>query len=128
MKNSNASPRTIDDYIATYPEPVQLTLTKIRMTIKKLAPTAIEKIAYGIPTFWLNENLVHFAAYETHIGFYPTPGGIKAFKEELSPYKTSKGAIQFPLDKPMPLSLIKKIVNYRIAEAKSHSNEKDKEN
>jgi uncharacterized protein YdhG (YjbR/CyaY superfamily) len=116
MKNNVSSPKSIDEYISAYPEPVQQVLAKIRKTIKELAPTAIEKIAYGIPTFWLNENLVHFAAYKSHIGFYPTSSGIQAFKNELSKFKTSRGTVQFPIDKPIPFPLIKKIVKYRVAE------------
>jgi uncharacterized protein YdhG (YjbR/CyaY superfamily) len=121
MKNNISSPKSIDEYISAYPEPVQQVLAKIRTTIKELAPTAIEKIAYGIPTFWLNENLVHFAAYKSHIGFYPTSSGIEAFKEDLSKYKTSRGTVQFPLDKPIPLPLIKKMVKYRVAETQKKS-------
>ncbi|MCL5807719.1 MAG: DUF1801 domain-containing protein [Deltaproteobacteria bacterium] len=115
MNQRISGSKSVDEYIAAFPEPVQQILEKIRETIKELAPAAIEKIAYGIPTFWLNENLVHFAAFKSHIGFYPTPSGIEAFKDELSTFKTSKGAVQFPIDKPIPLSLIKKIVKYRVA-------------
>ena len=116
MKHRISDQQSVDEYISAYPEQVQQKLSKIRATIKELAPTAIEKIAYGIPTFWLNGNLVHYAAYKSHIGFYPTPSGMEGFKEELSNYKTSKGTVLFPLDKPIPLSLIKKIVKYRVAE------------
>ena len=115
MNERMSGSKSVDEYIASFPEPVQQILEKIRETIKELAPAAIEKIAYGIPTFWLNENLVHFAAFKSHIGFYPSPSGIEAFKDELSKFKTSKGAVQFPIDKPIPLSLIKKIVKYRVA-------------
>ncbi len=104
---------TIDQCIATYPKDVQAILQKIRSTIHNAAPKATEKISYGIPTFALNGNLVHFAAYKTHVGFYPGPGGIEAFKDELKAYDTSKGTIRFPLDKPVPYDLIEKITLYR---------------
>lgn len=104
----------IDGYIKNYPKKTQVILEKIRTTIKKVAPKAEETIGYGIPTFKLNGNLVHFGGYENHIGFYPGPKAIEVFKKEIAQYKTSKGAIQFPLDKPLPLSLIRKIVSYRV--------------
>lgn len=107
---------TIDEYIAEFPADVQKKLKDIRATIKKAAPKAEEKISYAMPTFALHGNLVHFAAYKSHIGFYPAPSGISNFKEELSKYETSKGAIQFPLDKPIPLTLVSKIVKFRVAE------------
>jgi uncharacterized protein YdhG (YjbR/CyaY superfamily) len=108
---------TIDEFIGGFPADVQAILLKIRSFIKDLAPGAVEAMAYGIPTFRLNgKNLVHFAAFETHIGFYPTPSGIAAFKDELKPFKSSKGAVQFPLDKPMPYDLIEKMVRFRVAE------------
>lgn len=91
-------------------------LEKLRQTIRTAAPDATEKISYRIPTFYLNGNLVHFAAFKHHIGFYPTSSGVSAFQDELSKYKTSKGAIQFPLDKPLPLELVKKIVGFRVTE------------
>jgi len=110
----NQIPKTIDEYIATFPEEVQQQLNQIREVIKKTAPQAEEKIGYGMPTFTLNGNLIHFAAYKNHIGLYPAPQAIEEFKEELSCYKGAKGAVQFPLDKPMPLALIEKITKYRI--------------
>jgi uncharacterized protein YdhG (YjbR/CyaY superfamily) len=91
-------------------------LRRLRQTIRKAAPEATERISYQIPTFTLHGNLVHFAAFKNHIGFYPTPGAIRAFKKELSPYAQTKGAVRFPIDAPLPLSLIKKIVQYRVAE------------
>ncbi|MBL7738787.1 MAG: DUF1801 domain-containing protein [Chitinophagaceae bacterium] len=106
--------KNIDDHIAAYPRSTQVLLKQIRTAIQKSAPDAEEAISYGIPTFKLNGNLVHFAGYEHHIGFYPGAAGIEAFKNELSVYKTSKGAVQFPLDKPLPLTLIKKIVQFRV--------------
>lgn len=107
---------SIDEYIRTFPKEVQTILQELRMAIKAVAPDAGETISYGIPTFVLNSNLVHFAAYKKHIGFYPTSSGIRAFKKELSGYKTSRGTVQFPIDKPLPLALISKIVKFRVAE------------
>jgi len=108
--------KDVDDYINSFPSDVRKILIEIRSTVKKAAPKATEKISYGMPTFILNGNLVYFAAFKNHIGFYPLPSPIKEFKKELSEYKTSKGAIQFPIDKPMPLSLITKIVKFRVKE------------
>lgn len=111
----SVKPTTIDSYIAAYPTATQIIMEHVRETIKKAAPTTEEKISYGIPTFTLNgKNLVHFAAYNHHIGFYPTALGIEAFKKELASYKSAKGSVQFPLDEPMPLNLISKIVKYRV--------------
>jgi uncharacterized protein YdhG (YjbR/CyaY superfamily) len=106
----------IDDYISIFYEDVQHILQDLRQTISEAAPQAQEAISYQMPTFKLNGNLVHFAAYKKHIGFYPTPSGIEAFKEELAPYKSSKGAVQFPLDKPIPFELVSKIVQFRVTE------------
>ncbi len=111
-----AKPESIDDYIATFPADVQVILQKMRQTIHKVAPEAAEVISYGMPGFKLNGMLAWFAAAKRHIGFYPKPSGIEAFKKELAPYKTSRGAIQFPLDKPIPYDLIEKIVKYRVKE------------
>ena len=107
----------IDEYISQYPQNIQDILQKIRQTIRDSAPGAEEAMAYGMPTFRLNGNLVHFAAQSRHIGFYPTPPGITAFQKELSPYKTSKGAVQFPLDSPIPYKIIKDITLFRVKEA-----------
>jgi len=112
-------PRTIDEYNAMFPTDVQKILENLRQVIRETAPTADETIDYGIPTFKLNGNLVHFAAFKNHIGFYPTPSGIEAFKKELSHYKQSKGTVQFPLDKPIPFDLVKKIVEFRVKENES---------
>lgn len=109
-------PTNIDEYISTFPVNVQKMLEEIRSTIRKVAPDAEEKISYRIPAFTLKGIIVYFGAYKNHIGFYPTSSATKAFKEELSDYKFSKGAIQFPLNKPLPLSLIKKIVDFRVKE------------
>lgn len=107
---------TIDEYIAQFPADVGEKLQKLRAVIKEAAPEATEKISYQMPTFYLNGNLVHFAAYAHHIGFYPVPSGIEAFKEELSAYKGAKGSVQFPLDKPLPYELISRIVKFRAEE------------
>ena len=107
---------TIDEYIETFPQDVQDILEQLRQTIQQAAPEAEEAISYQMPTFKLHGNLVHFAAFKHHIGFYPTPSPIEAFAEELSPYKVSKGAIQFPKDQPLPLDLISRIVQHRVRE------------
>ncbi|MBC7981846.1 DUF1801 domain-containing protein [Candidatus Parcubacteria bacterium] len=108
---------SIPEYISTFPAPTQKILKKIQITIKKVVPKAVEKISYGMPTYFQNENLVHFAAYKTHIGFYPTPSAIEKFKKELSPYSTSKGSVRFPVDKKLiPYALIEKIVKFRLKE------------
>lgn len=106
-------PETIDAYIAEFPEEVQVLLQQVRAAIHKAAPKAEEAIKYAMPTFVLNGNLVHFAAYKNHIGFYPAPSGIEGFKEEIAQYKHAKGSVQFPIDKPMPIKLIAKITKYR---------------
>jgi len=106
----------IDDYISSFPEEIQILLEQVRTTIKQAAPEAEEAIKYAMPTFVLNGNLVHFAAFKNHIGFYPVPSGIEAFKKELSVYNGAKGSVQFPLDKPMPLGLISEIVKFRVNE------------
>jgi len=111
MKNTAPD---INTYIADFPEDVQAILQQVRATIHKAAPEATEDIKYAIPTFVLNGNLVHFAAFKSHIGFYPTPTGIEEFEKELSVYKQGKGSVQFPLDQPMPLDLITRIVKYRV--------------
>ena len=116
MLSSKQKFQTIDEYIKTFPKDIQKILESVRQAIKNAAPEAEETINYQIPTFKLNGNLVHFAAFKNHIGFYPTPSGQKAFQKELSIYKSGKGSVQFPLDKPIPLSLIKKIVQYRVKE------------
>ena len=107
---------TIDEFIAAFPKEVQEKLRKMRDTIRKAAPAATEAIKYGIPTFELNGNLVHFSGYEHHIGFYPAPSGIAEFKKELAGYESAKGSVRFPLDKPLPLTLVAQIVKFRVAE------------
>jgi uncharacterized protein YdhG (YjbR/CyaY superfamily) len=116
MESNKAGFTSIDEYIATFPEEIQKILEEMRATIKASAPDAQEKISYQMPTFFLKGNLVHFAAHKNHIGFYPTPGGIQAFKHELAIYENAKGSVQFPIEKPMPLELISKIVRFRVAE------------
>lgn len=106
--------QTVDEYIRSFPRHVQALLRDVRRTIQKSAPEGKEKISYGIPTFTLGGNLVFFAGYKNHIGFYPTPGPIQAFKRELSRYESAKGTIRFPIDKPLPLGLIGRIVRYRV--------------
>jgi uncharacterized protein YdhG (YjbR/CyaY superfamily)/uncharacterized protein YndB with AHSA1/START domain len=108
--------KTIDEYIQSFPENVQVILEKIRQTIRKAAPEATEAIGYQMPAFKLNGNLVWFAAFKNHIGVYPIPSGLKAFKEEVSPYVAGKGTLRFPLDKPVPYDLIEKIVMFRVKE------------
>ena len=105
---------TIDEYITSLPDDVQMLLQKIRNTIHEAAPEATEAIKYGIPTFILNGNLVHFGGYKNHIGFYPAPMGIEAFKEETAQYEAGKGTLQFPFDKPLPLDLVTRIVKFRV--------------
>lgn len=112
----NKIPKTIDEYIAGFPRDVQKILEQIRSTIRAAAPNAEETINYRIPTFTLNGNLVHFAAFKKHIGFYPAPSGIAKFKKELSAYEVAKGSVKFPLDKPIPFVLISKIVKFRVKE------------
>lgn len=116
MRRGQPASQTIDEYIAGFPPPVQTRLEKIRATIRKAAPKAEEAIKYSMPTFVLHGNLIYFAAYKNHIGIYPTPRGIEAFKEELAGYEGGKGSIQFPLDKPIPYTLIGKIVKFRVLE------------
>jgi len=116
MKTDRTAPKNIDEYIAGFPPDVQEILQKIRATIKKAAPNAEETIKYQMPTFTLHGNLVYFAAFKTHIGFYPIPTGIEKFKKELAPYKQGKGSVQFPLDQPIPYGLISKIVKFRVKE------------
>lgn len=116
MDSKKASFTSIDEYIATFPEDIQKILQQMRATIHAAAPDAKEKISYQMPTFDLKGNLVHFAAFKNHIGFYPTPSGTEAFKAELARYQAGKGSIQFPLDEPMPLELITRIVKLRVAE------------
>ena len=116
MKTQRVVAKDIDEYISNFPNDVREILEKIRIVIRKAAPSAGEKIGYGIPTFTLKGNLVHFAAFKKHVGFYPTSSGIKQFKQELSAYEGAKGSVRFPLDKPIPFGLISKIVKFRVQE------------
>ena len=116
MRGKRTASNSIDGYIANFPEEVQRKLRGLRAAIKAAAPGAEEKISYLMPAFALKGNLVYFAAYKKHIGFYPTSGGIERFKDELSAYEVSRGTVRFPVDKPLPLKLIARIVKFRVAE------------
>ncbi len=116
MRTKQTAPKTIDEYIAGFPQDVQEILEKIRRTIRKAAPNAEETIKYQMPTFTLKGNLVYFAAFKKHIGFYPPATGNEKFKNELSVYEGAKGSVKFPLDKPIPYGLISKIVKFRVKE------------
>jgi uncharacterized protein YdhG (YjbR/CyaY superfamily) len=120
--------KDIDSYIGSFPAPTQIILEQLRKTIRKAAPDAQETINYGMPTFTLNGNLVHFAAFRNHIGFYPTPSGIEMFKNEISAYEWAKGSVKFPIEKPLPFDLITRIVEFRVKESleKAKSKEKSK--
>jgi uncharacterized protein YdhG (YjbR/CyaY superfamily) len=113
---NTTQPSTIDEYIDGFPEDIQQLLQQIRQTVREAAPGATETIKYAMPTYTLQGNLVHFAAFKNHIGFYPTPTGIAAFEKEISQYKGAKGSVQFPLGQPLPLDLIRKIVLFRVEE------------
>src|SRR5918996_54547 len=117
MAKSKKQLKTVDEYIAEFPKEVQDILKRIRSTIRESAPKAEEAISYVIPAFSLNgRGLVYFGAWKNHIGFYPTPSGIEAFKKQLASFKQEKGSVQFPLDKPISYGLLKKIVRYRVTE------------
>ena len=116
MTADKIKPKNIDEYIASFPKDIQEILEKIRMTIRKAAPDAQETIKYGMPTFTLKGNLVYFAAFKEHIGFYPPVKGMEKFRKELSAYEGPKGSLQFPLDKPIPYHLIGEIVSFRVKE------------
>jgi len=118
--------KNIDEYISVFPSDVQKRMRELRATIAKAAPQADETINYAIPTFQLNGNLVHFAGYKNHIGFYPAASGIAAFKKELSAYEGAKGSVQFPLDQPLPLGLVTKIVKFRVKENLDKASAKNK--
>ena len=126
MEESKKSIETIDEYISQFPADVQDILNTLRKVIREAAPETKEKISYQMPTFVFNGNLVHFAAYKNHIGFYPTPSGISAFKEELAEYKGAKGSVQFPIEKPLPYELISRIVKFRVDENIMKSENKSK--
>ena len=116
MSEKNKSFRTVDAYIASFPAETQARLRELRATIHAAAPEAEEKISYGMPTFYLRGNLVYFAGWKKHIGFYAIPSANEAFKDELAAYTVSKGAVQFPIDQPLPVDLITRMVRFRVAE------------
>lgn len=116
MGNSNAEYTTIDEYIRQFDPEIREKLERLRAVIKEAAPDAVEKISYQMPTFYLYGNLVHFAAFKSHIGFYPAPSGIEVFNEEIVKYKWAKGSVQFPMEQPIPYELIGRIVRFRVAE------------
>jgi uncharacterized protein YdhG (YjbR/CyaY superfamily) len=122
--SENKKPENTEQYIISFPLKVQDLLRSLRALILDLAPSATEKLSYGMPAYFLNGSLVYFAAFKNHIGFYPHPSAIKAFQDELLLYKTSKGAIQFSYDKPLPIDLIKKMVVFRIVENQNKSTKK----
>jgi uncharacterized protein YdhG (YjbR/CyaY superfamily) len=124
MKSDESTSNVIDEYIANFPDDVQKILQKVRKIIRQTAPDAQEKINYGIPTLTLNGNLVHFAGFKNHIGFYPTPSGIEKFKKELSEYEGAKGSVKFPLNQPIPYDLIKKITEFRVKEQQAKAKKK----
>ena len=127
MRTDQTAPKTIDEYIAGFPQDVQKILKRIRTTIRKAAPDAEETIKYRMPTFTLKgSNLVHFAGFKNHIGFYPVPTGIEKFKDELSVYEGGKGSVKFPLDKPIPYGLISRIVKFRVKENQAKAEAKGK--
>ena len=124
MPTSRKTPKNFDNYLVRFPKDVQQRLQKMRLTVKKAAPQAKEKISYGIPSLTLNGMLVWFAAFKNHIGFYPRTSAIAAFKKELSAYKGAKGSVRFPFDKPLPLALISRMVKFRVKENLSKSMKK----
>lgn len=124
MATSRKTPQNFDDYLEHFPKDAQQRLQRMRLTIKKAAPQAKEKISYGIPAFTLNGMLVWFAAFKNHIGFYPRTSAIAAFKKELSAYKGAKGSVQFPFNKPLPISLIERMVKFRVKENLSKGKKK----
>ncbi len=126
MQTEQKEPTTIDEYIAGFPPDVQEKLQKVRATIRKAAPDAEETIKYRMPTFILDGNLVYFAGFKNHIGFYPIPTGVDRFKKELSAYKTAKGSVQFPLGQPIPYGLITRIVKFRVKENRARAAAKNK--
>jgi uncharacterized protein YdhG (YjbR/CyaY superfamily) len=120
MESNTKKPTTTDEYIAQFPDDVQQILQKVRAVIKESAPGGVERISYGMPGFYLNGMLVWFAGHKTYIGFYPTGEGIEAFKKEIAGYKWSKGAVQFPLDQPIPYDVIRKMVKHRVEASKKY--------
>jgi len=128
MVTNTNNPADIDAYLALFPKAIQEMLQELRQTIKKAAPEAGEAIKYQMPTFTLHGNLVHFAAFKNHIGFYPTPSAITAFQKELSVYEGAKGSVRFPIDKPLPLELVSRMVKFRVKETLEKSKKKQQGN
>ncbi|MDF2721265.1 MAG: hypothetical protein K0Q59_940 [Paenibacillus sp.] len=127
LNESKTSFATIDAYIALFPPEVQRILQELRQTVREVAPEMKEKISYQMPTYELKgKNVVHFAAFKKHIGFYPAPSGIEAFEEEVKPYHKSKGTLQFPLDQPLPFDLIRRVTAYRVAQTIEQAGAKGK--
>lgn len=126
MEENKNTYNNIDEYIMLFPEDIQTKLQEIRNVIKKAAPEAVEKISWKMPTFYLYGNLVHFAAHKNHIGIYPGARGIEVFQNRFTEYKSSKGAVQFPLDKPLPFDLITEIVQFRVDENLKEAESKPK--
>ena len=126
MRTEQPAPKSIDEYIAGFPHDAQEILEEMRMTIRRAAPDAEERISYQIPTFALKGNLVHFAAFKKHIGFYPSSSGIEKFKDELSAYAGSKGTVRFPFGEPIPFELIGRIVEFRVRENLDRAEAKQK--
>jgi uncharacterized protein YdhG (YjbR/CyaY superfamily) len=124
MKDSLAAPRTVDGYISSFPRNIQKRLESLRRTIRASAPGAEERISYRMPAFYLGGNLVYFAAFRNHIGFFPTSSGVEAFQAELAGFAVSKGTVRFPHDKPLPLRLVARIVRFRVAENLGRSRSK----
>jgi len=124
VEENKITSKTIDEYILNFIPEIQEILKTLRKIIKEAAPDAQEKISYQMPTFAFHGNLVHFAAYKKHIGFYPTPSGIEEFKQQLSEYKGAKGSVQFPIEKPLPYELISRIVKFRVIENIKNAEEK----
>lgn len=128
MDEKKTKVESVDEYISQFPAEIQEILQRLRKVIREAAPDAVEKISYQMPTFALSGNLVHYAAFKNHIGFYPAPSGIEAFKEELSAYKGAKGSVQFPLNQELPYELISRIVQFRVAENTEKAAAKNKSN
>lgn len=128
MEGNKPEIASVDEYIAQFAPDIQTILQTIRQVVRDAAPEATEKISYQMPTLYLHGNLVHFAAFKNHIGFYPAPQGIEAFQQELAGYKGAKGSVQFPLNQPMPYDLIRRITIYRSEENKAKAQAKAKDN
>jgi uncharacterized protein YdhG (YjbR/CyaY superfamily) len=126
MERKSDAPRTVDEYISTFPPAVRAKLERLRASIRDAAPEAVEKIGYGMPAYYLDGPLAYFAAFKNHIGFYPTPRGIEAFMKRLARYKSSKGSVQFPLDEEPPYDLVKEIVAMRAEENRAKAAGKKK--